>query len=68
MVALLVYTVLAGSTVLVPVVAYAVAADRMRGTLDSLKVWLQANNAAVMSVLLLVMGAVVLGKGLGGLF
>ena len=67
-VALVVYVVLAGSTVLVPVVAYAVAADRMRGTLDSLKVWLQANNAAVMSVLLLVMGAVVLGKGFGGVF
>jgi hypothetical protein len=50
------------------VVAYAVAADKMRGTLDNLKVWLQANNAAVMSVLLLVMGAVVLGKGLGGAF
>ncbi|CAG7590478.1 GAP family protein [Rhodococcus opacus] len=67
-VALIVYTVLAGSTVLVPVIAYAVAADKMRGTLDNLKVWLQANNAAVMSVLLLVMGAVVLGKGFGGLF
>jgi len=67
-VALIVYTVLAGSTVLVPVIAYAVAADKMRGTLDNLKVWLQSNNAAVMSVLLLVMGAVVLGKGFGGLF
>ncbi|MCQ4121734.1 GAP family protein [Rhodococcus tibetensis] len=67
-IALVVFTVLAGSTVLVPVVAYAVAADKMRGTLDNLKVWLQANNAAVMSVLLLVMGAVVLGKGLGGAF
>ncbi|MFC9550926.1 GAP family protein [Rhodococcus sp. NPDC056960] len=67
-VALVVYTLLAGSSVLVPVVAYAVAADRMRGTLDGLKVWLQANNATVMSVLLLVIGAVVLGKGFGGLF
>ncbi|MCL6613645.1 MAG: AI-2E family transporter [Firmicutes bacterium] len=56
------------SLLLVPVIAYAVAADKMRGTLDNLKVWLQSNNAAVMSVLLLVMGAVVLGKGFGGLF
>ena len=62
-----VFTVLAVSTVLVPVVAYAVAKDRMRGPLDELKVWLQANNAAVMSVLLLVIGAVLAGKGLGGL-
>ncbi|AWK70717.1 hypothetical protein CBI38_03160 [Rhodococcus oxybenzonivorans] len=67
-IALAVFTVLAGSTVIVPVVAYAVAADKMHGTLDNLKVWLQANNAAVMSVLLLVMGAVVLGKGFGGAF
>ncbi|WP_072690207.1 GAP family protein [Rhodococcus marinonascens] len=64
--ALVVYTVLAGSTVLIPVIAYAVAADKMRGTLNDVRAWLQANNAAVMSVLLLVIGAVVLGKGVGG--
>ena len=66
-VAVLVYTVLAASTVLVPVLGYAVAADRMRGGLDSLKNWLQANNHMVMAIVLVVMGAVVIGKGLGGL-
>ncbi|MEV0947335.1 GAP family protein [Rhodococcus sp. NPDC049939] len=65
-IALVVYTALAGTTVLIPVIGYAVAGDRMRGPLDNLKVWLQANNAAVMSVLLLVIGAVVLGRGVGG--
>lgn len=65
--AVAVFTVIAASTVLVPVVAYAVAKDRMRGPLDELKVWLQANNAAVMSVLILVIGTVLVGKGLGGL-
>ncbi|WP_070379873.1 GAP family protein [Rhodococcus sp. WMMA185] len=64
--ALIVYTALAGTTVLIPVIGYAIAADRMRAPLDNLKVWLQANNAAVMSVLLLVIGAVVLGRGIGG--
>ena len=62
-----VFTVLAASTVAVPVLAYAVARDRLRGPLDELKEWLQAHNAAVMSVLLLVIGTVLIGKGIGGL-
>ena len=66
-VAVLVYIVIAASTVAIPVVGYAVAADRMRGPLDELKSWLEANNATVMAVLLLVIGFVVFGKGLGGL-
>ncbi len=39
----------------------------MRGPLDRLKVWLQDNNTAVMGVLILVLGAVLLGKGISGL-
>jgi threonine/homoserine/homoserine lactone efflux protein len=66
-IAVAVFTVLAASTVAVPVLAYAVARDRLRGRLDELKDWLQAHNAAVMSVLLLVIGAVLVGKGIGGL-
>ncbi len=66
-VAVAVYTVLAASTVAVPVLAYAVARDRLRGPLNELKEWLQTHNAAVMSVLLLVIGAVLIGKGIGGL-
>ena len=61
-----IYTVIAASTVAVPVVAYAVAKDRMRGPLDRAKTWLEANNAAVMAVLFLVIGAVLIGKGIGG--
>jgi threonine/homoserine/homoserine lactone efflux protein len=62
-----VFTVLAVSTVVVPAVAYAVAGARLQDPLDELKGWLQANNATVMAVLLLVLGVAVLGKGLGGL-
>lgn len=61
-----IFTVLAASTVAVPVIAYLVAKDRMRGPLDAMKGWLQANNATVMSVLLLVIGVVLIGKGIGG--
>jgi threonine/homoserine/homoserine lactone efflux protein len=65
--AVAVFTVIAASTVLLPVIAYAVAKDKMRHPLDELKAWLQVNNAAVMGVLVLVIGTVLLGKGLGGL-
>ncbi|MBF6089875.1 GAP family protein [Nocardia cyriacigeorgica] len=65
--AVVIFTVLAASTVLVPVIGYAVAADKLRGGLDTMKAWLQANNHIVMAIVLLVMGAVVLGKGIGGL-
>jgi hypothetical protein len=65
-VALVVFTVLAASTVVVPVVGYALAADRLREPLASAKTWLQAQNHQVMAIVLLVMGAVVIGKGLGG--
>jgi threonine/homoserine/homoserine lactone efflux protein len=65
--ALAVFTVIAASTVLVPVLAYALARKRMQHPLDELKTWLQANNTAVMNVLLLVIGVALFGKGLGAL-
>ena len=61
------FTMLAASTVAIPVVAYALARERLRGPLDELKEWLQAHNAAVMGVVMLVLGSVLIGKGIGGL-
>ncbi|MFF2087912.1 GAP family protein [Nocardia sp. NPDC058176] len=66
-VAIAVFTLLASTTVLAVVLGYAVAADRLGPALDSARQWLQANNHAVMAIVLLVMGAVVVGKGVGGL-
>ena len=65
-IAIAVFTVIAACTVAIPVIAYLVAKDRMRGPLDSMKAWLQDNNATVMSVLILVIGVVLLGKGISG--
>lgn len=62
-----VYVVLASLTVAVPVVAYLVARHRVAPALDRAKVWLVANNATVMVVLFVVLGAKVLGDGLSGL-
>jgi len=62
---IVVFTVIAGMTVAGPVIAYLVAAKRMAGPLESLRGWLVRNNATVMAVLLLVIGVVVIGKGIG---
>ena len=59
-----VFTLLAASTVLVPVVGYLLAADRLRGALDALRGWLSQNNAIIMAVLLLVIGVSMIGKGI----
>lgn len=66
-IAIVVFTAIAASTVAIPVIAYAVAADKIRNPLNSLRTWLQANNAAVMATLILVIGAVLIGKGVSGL-
>lgn len=62
---IVVFTLIAASTVAIPVIAYLVASKRMAGPLDSLRTWLVQNNATVMAVLLLVIGVVVIGKGIG---
>jgi Sap-like sulfolipid-1-addressing protein len=66
-VALVVFVVIASSTVAVPVLGYLVAQRRMAQPLEELRAWLTDNNAVVMSVLLLVIGVVIVGKGLSGL-
>lgn len=65
-VAIAIFTVIAASTVAIPVVAYAVAKDRMSAPLDDARSWLQDHNTAVMAVLFVVIGAVLIGKGIGG--
>nr|WP_201471068.1 GAP family protein [Microbacterium hydrocarbonoxydans] len=63
--AIVVFTLIAASTVAVPVIAYLLAAKKMTAPLDSLRTWLVHNNATVMTVLLLVIGVVMIGKGIG---
>lgn len=61
------FTAIAASTVAVPVLGYAVARKRMAGPLQALHGWLTMHSGAVMATVLLVIGVVLLGKGLGGL-
>jgi Sap, sulfolipid-1-addressing protein len=63
-VVVIIFTVLAGCTVLIPVIAYLVASARMREPLEKLRKWLVGHNATIMAVLLLVIGVSMIGKGL----
>jgi threonine/homoserine/homoserine lactone efflux protein len=64
-IAISLYTVVAASTVAIPVIAYLFATARMAAPLASLRTWLVHNNSTVMAVLLLVIGVVLVGKGIG---
>jgi threonine/homoserine/homoserine lactone efflux protein len=64
-VVIVIFVLLAASTVLIPVVAYLIASERLAGPLDRLRAWLVNNNATIMAVLLLLIGAAVIGKGIG---
>lgn len=62
---IVVFVVIAASTVALPVITYLVAAKKMTGPLEPLRVWLTHNNATVITILLLVLGVVLIGKGIG---
>lgn len=62
---LVVFALIAASTVLVPVVAYVIAAERLRAPLSALHVWLSRENHTIMCVLFLVLGFSAIGSGLG---
>ena len=65
--ALVAFVIVASATVAGPVLYYLLAGPTAEGQLDSLKAWLIQNNAAVMTVLLLIFGAVLIGQGFAGL-
>ncbi|KAM9861692.1 GAP family protein [Leucobacter sp. BZR 635] len=64
-VVIIVFVVLAALSVALPVVAYLVAPGRASHALDAIRAWLTENNAAIMAVVLVLLGAQLLGKGIG---
>lgn len=64
-VSIAIFTIIAASTVAIPVVAFLAASSKMAHPLEVLRKWLVHNNATVMTVLLLVIGVVLIGKGIG---
>ena len=66
-VAILTFTGIGALGVAVPTLGYLLKGEDIQPALDRSKAWLAANNTAVMAVLLLVIGATLLGKGLSSL-
>lgn len=63
--ALLLFVITASVSVAAPVVVYFALGDRAPAILAEWKTWLMANNATVMMVLFVVLGAKLFGTGLG---
>lgn len=61
----IVFVLLASVTIIGPVVYVQIAGERAEAKLNELKTWLIQHNAAIMTVLLLVIGAKLVGDGLG---
>ena len=66
-VALAVFVVVASLGVAAPIVLYVVLGSRAAPLLDDLKTWMVHNNAAILAVLLLVIGANLVGDGISAL-
>ena len=66
-VAVLAFVIIGSLSIAVPVVYLRFGGAAAKVRLDSARVWLGENNATVLSVLLLVFGVVLIGKGIGGL-
>ena len=61
------YTALAGSTVITPVLAYAIAGERGDHQLELVRDWMQREHAAVTAVILLVVGVLLAYTGIRAL-
>lgn len=66
-IAIIVFSLIAAISVLVPVLFAALAPQTGSRALAGIRAWLTANNAVIMTVLLVILGAKVLGSGIGAL-
>jgi threonine/homoserine/homoserine lactone efflux protein len=61
------YVAAAGSTVAIPILAYAVSGDRLDEPLKRLKDWMERQHSVLVAAILVVVGLLVLYKGIHGL-
>jgi hypothetical protein len=61
------FVAVAGSTVALPVLAYVVSGDRLDQPLARLKDWMELHHAALVAGILVIIGILVLYKGIHGL-
>jgi len=65
-IAIAVFVIIGSLTVAGPVIYYVIAADKAAGPLASIKDFMADHNAVIMMVVLLVLGAKILGQGFAG--
>ncbi|GAA2542051.1 GAP family protein [Mycolicibacterium diernhoferi] len=58
---------IAGSTAILPILAYAVTGERLAAPLTRLKEWMERQHAVLVAAILIVIGVMVLYKGIHGL-
>ncbi len=61
------YVAVAASTVAIPILAYVVSGDRLDEPLQRLKDWMERQHATLVAAILVVIGLLVLYKGIHGL-
>ncbi|MGK2880367.1 MAG: GAP family protein [Mycobacterium sp.] len=62
-----IFVAVAASTVFIPIVAYAVSGRKLDPMLNRLKTWMEKHNASLVAIILVVIGIMVLYKGIHGL-
>ncbi|MEP9392999.1 GAP family protein [Gordonia sp. VNK1] len=61
------FTVIASSSVVIPVVAYRIFTESISGILRHVEKWLESNAAAILATLTLIIGVVLIGNGIAEL-
>lgn len=61
------YIIIAASTVALPILAYTAAGEKLDPTLLNVKAWMEKHNSALVAAILVVIGLMVLYKGIHGL-
>ncbi len=60
--AVIIYTLIASSSIIVPAITFLFAGKRLDKALGTMRIWLVQNNAVIMSVLMLMIGLNMIGK------
>lgn len=64
LVTMAIYVIIGSTLVIAPVLVFAVSGDQTRQRLDNARLWLQQNQALVLLVLFVLLGAAALGKAI----
>lgn len=65
--AAIIFVAVSASTVALPILAYTFSGERLDPTLERLKAWMEKHNSALVAAILIVIGLLVLYKGIHGL-